>query len=390
MTAELTPRQIMERLVAFPTVSKDSNLALVDWVEGYLADFGIAAKRVVNAQYPGKVSLYAHVGPRVEGGVVLSGHSDVVPVEGQDWTSDPWTVDERDGKLFGRGCVDMKGFDALSIWTLVRAHREGVNRPLQLALSHDEEIGCAEAAPLIEAMAKDADLPRASTVLVGEPSNMQVVTGHKGGLGFKLRLKGHEVHSSLLHTGVNAIMQGARLIDWVNQVNAQNASASPAAGDAEFVPPWTSLHVGTIRGGTAHNITAGECVFGIDFRFVPGDDPMRWRSELQTRVALVEADMKAVHPGCAIELTETFNLPALKPETDGAAETLARRLTGDNASHVVSYGTEAGYFQQGGYSAVICGPGSIEQAHQPDEYITLEQFQAGHDFMARLLQHLQE
>lgn len=390
MTTELTPRQILDRLVAFPTVSTDSNLALVDWVEGYLADFGIASQCVVNARFPQKVSLYAHAGPRVEGGVVLSGHTDVVPVEGQDWTTDPWTVDERDGKLFGRGCVDMKGFDALSIWALVRAHRTGVNRPLQLALSHDEELGCAEAAPLIEAMALDADLPRASTVLVGEPSMMQVVTGHKGSMGFKLRLTGHEVHSSLLHTGVNAIMQGARLIEWVNQANAQNAAQAPTPGDAEFVPPWTSLHVGTIRGGTAHNITAGECVFGIDFRFVPGDDPARWRSALQAQIAQVEADMKAVHPDCGIDVTETFDLPALTPECEGAAEALARRLTGDNATHVVSYGTEAGHFQQGGYSAVICGPGSIEQAHQPDEFITLAQFQAGQAFMERLLQHLQE
>jgi acetylornithine deacetylase len=385
MPAPLTPRAILDRLVAFPTVSRESNLPLIDWVEDYLDGWGVAAHRVWNADRT-KANLYAQVGPDVAGGVVMSGHSDVVPVEGQAWTSDPWVVTERDGRLYGRGTCDMKGFVALALAAVPLALQAGVKRPMQLAISYDEELGCLGAPSMIRAMA--AHLPRAGAVIVGEPSRMRVVTGHKGGTGFFVRMVGHEVHSSLLTQGVSAIMEGARLIHWANETNAHLRATPPNAMAALFDPPFTTLHTGMIRGGTAHNITAGSCHFDIDFRVIPGEDPAAWEARFLAECARVEAGMKAVHPGAGIETEKYFTLPPLVPEPAGAAEALARRLTGDNGYHVVSYGTEAGQFQDAGYSCVVCGPGDIAQAHQADEYLELSEFKAGWQFMEAVVRDL--
>lgn len=388
MTAadKLSPKQLMDRLVGFPTVSRDSNLALVDFVEDYLASHGISSVRVPNEDGQ-KAALYAHVGPEIEGGVVLSGHTDVVPVDGQAWDTDPFEVVEKDGKYFGRGTCDMKGFDALAIWALVEAKERGVTTPLQLALSYDEEVGCTGAPPMIAHMVSHG-MPRADTAIIGEPSMMKVVTGHKGGIGYDVHMRGFEVHSSLMHTGVNAIMEGATLIDWCNRVNAESAAATPSELAAQFEPPWTTLHVGMIEGGTAHNITAKDCEFVVSFRLVAGEKAADWDARFREEVARIDARMKAVRPEAGIDIVPRWSVPALAPENDGRAETLARRLTGDNSPNVVSYGTEAGQFQEGGYSAVVCGPGNIEQAHQPNEFISIAQFEAGQVFMERLLADL--
>ncbi len=381
----LTPRQILEKLVSFPTVSRVSNLDLVEWLEGYLAGHGIESHRVYNDDNT-KAALFAHVGPWEEGAVVLSGHSDVVPVDGQDWKSDPWTVTERDGRLYGRGTCDMKGFDALAVWALVEAHRRGVKRPLQLALSYDEEVGCTGAPPMIAAM--QGVVPKGEAVVVGEPSRMALITGHKGGTGFHVHVKGFEVHSSLLPYGVSAIMEGARLINWVNDQNAAIQTPVPSAVAAMFDPPFTTMHVGMIEGGTAHNITAGDCRFAIEMRVVPDDDEAARAASVVAEAARLDASLKAKRPEAGVNLEKFFGVPALRPEVDGAAEALVRRLTGNNATGAVSYGTEAGQFQEAGYSAVVCGPGDIAQAHQVDEFIEISEFQAGHAFMERLLEHL--
>ena len=378
----LDPLALMKKLISFPTVSRDSNLPLVDWVESYLDSHGIPAHRVYD-ETGEKAALFAHVGPDVEGGIVLSGHTDVVPVDGQAWDTDPWTVIEKDGKYFGRGTCDMKGFDALSIWALVEAHHRGVTRPLQLALSYDEEVGCLGAPPMIDRMVET--LPKASAVIVGEPSMMNAVTAHKGGLGLNTRIKGYEVHSSLMHTGVSAIMYGARLIEWANQTNAASAAAEPSPVAAMFEPTFTTVHIGTIEGGTADNITAKDCRFSVDMRVLPDESPERWREIYMEQVAGVVTDMKAVHPDTDIEVDTTFWVPGLRPEEDGEAERIVRQITGDNGEHVVSYGTEAGQFQERDYSVVICGPGSIEQAHQPNEFIEVAQFKAGAAFLERML-----
>ena len=387
MPRDLSARAILDRLVGFPTVSRDSNLALIDWVEEYLDDHGVAAHRVWNATRS-KAHLYAHIGPEVDGGVVLSGHTDVVPVDGQAWTSDPFAVTERGGRLYGRGTCDMKGFLALALAVVPRAQVAGLRRPVQLALSYDEEVGCVAVLDMIAEMA--GRMPRAGAVIVGEPSMLQVVTGHKGGTGYEVELRGHEVHSSLLHRGVSAVMEAARLIDWANRQNAEGAARRPSAAAAPFDPPWTSLHVGRIRGGAAGNITAGRCRFCIEFRVVPGDRVEDWEAAFEAEVARVEAGMQAVHRDTRIILEKYYTLPPLRPEESGAAEALARRLTGDNGTHVVSYGTEGGQFQRRGFSTVICGPGDIAQAHQPDEYITVAQFAAGERFLHRLVDHLTE
>lgn len=379
-------KELMDKLISFPTVSRDSNLARVDFVESYLSGLGVDSVRVPNADGT-KAALYAHVGPMVDGGVVLSGHTDVVPVDGQDWDTDPFTVTEKDGKYFGRGTCDMKGFDALALSAVPLALTRGLSRPLQIALSYDEEIGCLGAPPMIDHMVAHG-MPRADTVIVGEPSMMQVVTGHKGGIGWDMHFKGFEVHSSLAYQGVSAVMMAAKMIEWCNQVNAETAAATPSDIAAAFDPPYTGLHVGTISGGTANNITAKDCYFNVNIRLVPGDDVRVWEARVLAKVAQLEAEMKAVRPEAGIDAVQNFELTGLVPENMGRAEELARKLTGDNATHVVSYGTEAGQFQERGYSAVVCGPGDIAQAHQPNEFITIDQFRQGEAFIARLVDTL--
>ncbi|MWB78918.1 acetylornithine deacetylase [Pseudooceanicola sp. 216_PA32_1] len=385
MSTRLTPYEIMEKLVSFPTVSRDTNLPLIDWVEDYLTSHGVEVFRHLHPDEP-KAGLWCHAGPMVEGAVVLSGHTDVVPVDGQDWSSDPFTVTERDGRYYGRGCCDMKGFDALAIWAMVEAANSDIKRPLQLALTYDEEIGLAGAEPLLSD-AKDK-FPKGELAIIGEPSTMQVVTGHKSGLAYYVHFIGYEVHSSMSHIGVSAIHEAAKMIVWANEMNALGMAKQPEGVDAMFNPPWTNVHVGMIEGGTAHNITAKDCNFVIGFRCVPGDPHELWAERFKAEVARIEAEMKAIRPEARIEYTTRFDGPGLTPETDGAAERFTRMLTGDNGSHVVSYGTEAGYFQNHGYSSVVCGPGDIAQAHQPDEFIEISQFNAGHDFMRRVLEHL--
>ena len=385
MPEVLSPRALLDRLVSFPTVSRDPNLPLIDWVAEYLASHGITAHHHMKPDDPTKAGLFAHVGPQEAGGVVLSGHTDVVPVDGQDWHFDPFAVTEQDGRLYGRGTTDMKGFDALAIWAMVEAQRRGVTRPLQLALSYDEEVGCTGAPPLIEAM---QILPRASDVIVGEPTLMKTVTGHKGGVTFWVHVHGFEVHSSLLHTGVSAIMWGAKMIDWANHLNASMTAAEPQGMAGLFDPPYTNVHVGMIHGGTAHNIAAKDCEFGFGYRVVPGESVEDYRRLTEDKVAELTAQMQEIRPEAHITLTEKFVLPPFAPEEDNTAEALVRQMTGDNSENFVSYGTEASHFQSVGYKAVVCGPGSINVAHQPDEYLSVAQFAEGQVFMERLLSRL--
>ncbi len=317
----------------------------------------------------------------VDGGVILSGHTDVVPVF-DEWDTDPFTPEEKDGKFFGRGTCDMKGFDALAIWAFVEALKKGIKRPIQIALSYDEEVGCIGAPFMAAEMAKL--MPKASAAIIGEPSMMKAVSGHKGGLGIKTHIRGFEVHSSLQHIGVSAIMEGAKLIEWANQMNIENEAKERDEATSKYYQNL-KVHVGIIEGGTANNITAKDCHFVMGFRCIPNEDANNWKQAYTNKVREIEAGMKSINPECFIALESAHAVPGLKREENGVAEALVRKLTGDNGQHVVSYGTEAGQFQAEGYSSIICGPGDIAQAHQPNEFITVKQFETGEAFLDRLI-----
>lgn len=385
MPKRLSARDVLERLVGFPTVSDVSNLGLVDWVEEFLRGLGVECHRVWNDEGT-KAGLFASVGPEAEGGVILSGHTDVVPAQDHGWDSDPFMLAERSGRLYGRGTCDMKGFCALCLAAVPDMLEAGLRRPLQIALSYDEEIGCEGGLQLSRRM-REA-LPRASAAIVGEPTMMRPVTAHKGGLGFHVRMRGHEAHSSMMDRGVSAVMWAAKLIEWLNGVNQESKGRPPSRAAALFSPAHTTLHVGRIQGGTAHNITARECVFPVEIRLVPGESSGSWRARLMEKVAELDQAMRACHPDAGITVSPFFDVPALEPEDGGEAERLVRDLTGDTGAHAASYATEAGHFQSAGYSTVVCGPGSIAQAHQPNEHITVDQFERGGAFLRQLIRRM--
>jgi acetylornithine deacetylase len=390
MPQTYTPEEMLATLVGFPTVSSDSNLALIHFVRDYLAGHGVESRIVPNAEGT-KANLYAQVGPAEPGGIVLSGHTDVVPVEGQPWTTDPFTLTEKEGRLYGRGACDMKGFDALVLAAVPRMLEAGLKRPVQIALSYDEEVGCLGAPDMIAEMRET--LPPASAVIVGEPTMMEVVSRHKGVIRLEVSVRGHEVHSSLMHEGVSAVMAAARLVTWAEDRMLAARAAAEAAREPVaqlFEPPYPTWHVGQIEGGTAPNITAKDCSFWLDIRTMPGEDQQEAIAAFRAKVAEVEAAMQAVRPSTGITVRVHSQTPGCRKEPDETAEAerLARALTGDNGEHVVAFGTEAGQFQDAGYSAIICGPGSIEQAHQADEYISRAQLAAGGRFVEKIIARL--
>ncbi|MBT6274962.1 MAG: acetylornithine deacetylase [Chromatiales bacterium] len=374
---------MIKRLVGHPTVSRDSNMFLIEDVQSYLAALGIDSKLVPNEE-GNKANLYATVGPQVEGGVVLSGHTDVVPVDGQPWDSDPFTIVERDGRLYGRGTCDMKSFFAIALALVPQMQEAGLKRPIHFALSYDEEIGCKGAPAMIERLAAELPTPRA--VIVGEPTSMGVVNAHKGMVGMETTVTGFEAHSSQTHRGVSAVMIAARLITFLDDMAQERAAGTPSTDG--FEPPYTSIHVGTVAGGTAANIISRQCRFKWDVRPIPQDDPQDILDRFHAFCDELRPAMQRIAPQADIQTIVHVAAPALRPEaTDGRAEQLAKQLTGRNEVSVVSYGTEGGQFQEAGFSAVICGPGSIDQAHQPNEFIELSQVDACIGFMQRLIDY---
>ncbi len=371
---------ILETLVGFDTTSRLSNLALVEWVEAYLAGHGVASRRVPNPQGT-KTNLMATVGPALTGGVVLSGHTDVVPVDGQPWSSDPFRLTERDGRLYGRGTCDMKGFLALALAAVPDLIAVGPRRPVHLALSYDEEVGCLGAPDMIAVIARD--LPRPALVVVGEPTSMEAVTGHKGIATYRVTVNGKEAHSSQPHLGVSAVMEAVPLLAQLTALAARlDREADPAS---PFTPKGATLTIGQVNGGTAPNILARECVLLFDLRYPTGLVPDQVLGEVFQAVEALDARLKTRAPQAGARIEQRSAAPPLAPEPGGAAEVFARRLAGDNGpSRVVSYAAEAGQFQGAGFSVVICGPGSIDQAHQPDEYLDRSQLERGAAFMTRL------
>ena len=377
---------ILERLVAFDTTSHLSNLALIDWVQAYLADHGVSARRIASDDGK-KANLLATIGPAVEGGVVLSGHTDVVPVQGQPWTSDPFALVRRGDRLFGRGTCDMKGFLALSLAVVPDILAGHVKRPAHLAFSYDEEIGCFGAPRMIEVIAHE--LPAPALAIVGEPTMMEAVQGHKSIDAWRVTVTGHEAHSAQTHLGVSANMEAIPILAWLAD-KARDLQAHPPTG-SPFHPPHATLTIGRVGGGTAGNILARECRILFDLRCPPGMDPQATVAGLHALAAKTDADLKARFPECGVAIEHLSHVPAFRPEAGGVAEAFARRLTGDNGpARVVSYASEAGQFQNGGFSTILCGPGSIDKAHQPDEYVDVVQMERGAAFMARLVEALGE
>jgi acetylornithine deacetylase len=374
---------VLERLIAFPTVSSDSNLAAIQWIRDYLAELGITAHLVPAPDGQPKANLWATIGPDKPGGIVLSGHTDVVPVAGQPWSSDPFTLIQRDGKLFGRGTCDMKGFIALALALVPEMLAKPLVTPIHLAFSYDEELGCLGAPHLLKEIGRRFPQPRIA--IIGEPTSMRLGTRHKGCYSFETEVIGRDAHSSQTQKGANAIVAAAEVVGELERI-AEDLRESGLRDD-NFEPPYSTINVGRIGGGTAINIIARHCEIQWDFRATPGADPaLLVLPRLERFVAeKVLPRLRRVAPEASIVTRSRVRVPPLTEEKDGAAETLVKYLTGANETIGMAFATEAGQFQEAGLSAIVCGPGSILQAHQPDEFIELSQMQAGDEFLRKLI-----
>jgi acetylornithine deacetylase len=369
--------EILERLVSFPTVSRDSNLGLIEFVRDYLADLGIAARLYVDPEAR-KANLYASIGPEDRGGVLLSGHTDVVPVDGQNWSRDPFRLAEHDGRLFARGSSDMKGFIACALRAAALAARRRLVVPLQLAFSFDEEVGCLGVHSLIDDMATWPHRPQ--FCIVGEPTLLRSAIGHKGKTALKATCHGRAAHSAYPSQGINAIHMACDLVARVRARQARIAAEGPF--DHGYTVPYTTLHVGVIHGGTVLNIVPSRCELELEIRNLPADDP-------SAIVAAMRADAAAAAGEGKIELEISNEYPGLDTPADAEVVRLAAALTGIEERIKVGYGTEGGLFSgELGIPTVVCGPGSIDQAHKPDEFIAVEQLDRCDRMLEALLERL--
>jgi acetylornithine deacetylase len=376
-------RELLATLLGFDTTSSKSNLALITFVEDYLKSHGIGSLRIPSPDGV-KADLFATIGGTGNCGIGLSGHSDCVPVEGQRWTSDPFTLTARDGKLYGRGSCDMKGFLACVLASVPLFKTRALKEPVHVIFSYDEEVGCTGVRPLIARLGKD--LPRPRAIIVGEPTSMQVIDAHKRIDAYRTRVTGREAHSSLPALGVNAISAAAALVHELDRIGADIARRE---NDGRFEPPHSTVSVGIIRGGTASNLVPKLCEFQWQVRSLPQAKPGEAPRDLAAfaEKALLP-EMKQVTSEAAIETTETNTVPAFVARKASEAVTLALKLTGAMETRAVSYTTEAGLFEQAGCPAVICGPGDIAQAHAADEFVSVEQLDACMAFLAALAKEL--
>jgi acetylornithine deacetylase len=374
--------EMLKRLVAFDTTSRNSNLELIQYIQGYLHEFGVRSTLVPNAEGT-KANLFATIGPEAEGGIVLSGHTDVVPVDGQPWETDPWTLTEKpDGNLYARGTCDMKGFIAAALSHVPAFQKAELKVPMHFAFSYDEEIGCLGAHSLAERLVGSVPRPRA--VIVGEPTMMGVVNAQNAGGGIIATFTGFEAHSSMTHLGVNAIHFAGDFIHWLNELQVELAGRKHPHLDT--VPNHTTINVGIITGGTAGNILARECTLNWGYRTLPGDDPWEVQRRAEAYIAeLLLPKMKAKHPDANITLKRRSFVPGLLPQENEEAAKLALQWTGGNRTYAVPYGTEASIFRGHGIPTVICGPGDISQAHQPNEFVAKSQMDACDAFLGKLI-----
>ncbi|MFC6120891.1 acetylornithine deacetylase [Phytobacter sp. SCO41] len=376
----MTSREMLEQLVAFNTTSRESNLALIEFVGRYLTGLGVDYELIHNAE-GSKANLYARLGPPGHGGVMLSGHSDVVPVDGQNWSVPPFALTERDGKLYGRGTADMKGFIACILAAIPHFLAQPLAQPLHLAISYDEEVGCLGVRTLLDALSARADKP--AICLIGEPTELQPVLGHKGKLGVRCEVQGAACHSAYAPQGVNAIEYAAKLIHHLTLIGQR--LAAPEHHDARFDPPFTTVQTGLIQGGRALNIVPADCAFDFEVRTLPQDDAQEVARELESYAQReLLPTMRAVNRDAAIRFYPISSYPGLYTAAQSAAARLVAHLTGSEKFSTVAFGTEGGLFHQSGIPSVICGPGSMAQGHKPDEFITIEQLNACDALLRRL------
>lgn len=376
----MTSREMLEQLVAFNTTSRESNLALIEFVGRYLTGLGVDYELIHNAE-GSKANLYARLGPPGHGGVMLSGHSDVVPVDGQNWSVPPFALTERDGKLYGRGTADMKGFIACILAAIPHFLAQPLAQPLHLAISYDEEVGCLGVRTLLDALSHRADKP--AICLIGEPTELQPVLGHKGKLGVRCEVQGAACHSAYAPQGVNAIEYAAKLIHHLTLIGQR--LAAPEHHDARFDPPFTTVQTGLIQGGRALNIVPADCTFDFEVRTLPQDDAQEVARELESYAQCeLLPTMHAVNRDAAIRFYPISSYPGVYTAAQSAAARLVAHLTGSEKFSTVAFGTEGGLFHQSGIPSVICGPGSMAQGHKPDEFITIEQLNACDALLRRL------
>ncbi len=376
---------LVKTLVSFDTTSRDSNLALIDWVRGYLGKLGIDSHLVFD-ETGKKANLWATIGPADRPGLVLSGHTDVVPIDGQEWTVEPFKPVVKDGRIYGRGTTDMKSFVAVCLSLAPEFQKAKLKTPIHFAFSYDEEVGCIGVRRLI-ADIKERGLKPAGCV-VGEPTSMKVIRAHKGKLSFRGHVRGFECHSSLAPRGVNAVQYAARIVDYIARMNEKFAADGPF--DDEFDIPHTTAHTGVIRGGTALNIVPKDCSFDFEFRHLPVHDPKALFAELEAWVRKeIEPKMQAVHADTGVRFEQISAFPGLKGDEDATVTQVAKAASGGNATGKVAFGTEAGLFEAAGIPTVICGPGDIDQAHKPDEFVALEQIALCEQFLRRMVERLE-
>jgi len=375
-----TSRDLLADLIAFDTTSRESNLALIDYVHVYLAGLGIDSELLFNAERS-KANLYARIGPAGAGGVMLSGHSDVVPVDGQAWSVPPFQLSERDGRLYGRGTADMKGFIACVLAALPRFLDAPLRLPLHIAISYDEEVGCLGVRSLVERLRASPERP--AICLIGEPTEMRPVLGHKGKLAMRCEVHGAACHSAYAPQGVNAIEYAAKLIGRLGEIGER--LAAPEHHDGRFEPPYSTVQTGLIQGGRALNIVPAECRFDFEMRALPADDPQQVAAELRDYAEReLLPRMRAVSAASEIRFSELSSYPGLLTDAASEAAQLLALIAEREDFTTVAFGTEGGLFDEAGVATVVCGPGSMEQGHKPDEFVSLEQLERCDALLARL------
>lgn len=378
-----TAQEILSRLVSFPVLGGQSNFSIINWIRDYLDQYGVAY-HLVPHESEAKISLHCRIGPAVDGGVILSGHTDVVPVAGQDWTTDPFKLIEKDGKLYARGACDMKGFLACCLAGVPDMLAADLKKPIYFAFSYDEEIGCLAGPDLVAAILKNyTEKPRYA--IIGEPSSMQPIVGQKGICIFKVTIHGSAGHSSRINQEVSAIHEAARAVLWLE--NKMQNLIENGHTDDRFDPNHSSIHIGTIQGGIAPNVIADKCVFHWDVRVIPGDHVEEIVAAFETYCREREALLRSKYPGFKIE-NEAHHppVPSLDTPENLSIVQLIKTLSGQDKLQTVAYASEAGQFAAGGFETVICGPGSIAQAHRANEFISLDQLGKGVGFIQKLIE----